>query len=91
MFVVFDRLLDKLKSNLKKIQSCFGGRHAFGGFTLEILECEGVHFLNLPERYGEIIPVLHAASLRFRSYDAAMLRGIDVGKRRNLAKSVSVV
>jgi glucosamine--fructose-6-phosphate aminotransferase (isomerizing) len=50
----------------------------------------GVHVLRLPEHYGALSPVLHVVPLQLLAYHAALVKGTDVDKPRNLAKSVTV-
>jgi glucosamine--fructose-6-phosphate aminotransferase (isomerizing) len=49
-----------------------------------------VHVLRLPEHYGLLSPVLHVVPLQLLSYHVALVKGTDVDKPRNLAKSVTV-
>ena len=44
----------------------------------------------MPEHYGMLSPVLHVIPLQLLSYHAALVKGTDVDKPRNLAKSVTV-
>ena len=85
-----DQLLDKLKSNLKEVQARGGELYVFADKDSEIPESEGVHILRLPEHYGELSPILHAIPLQLLAYHAALVKGTDVDKPRNLAKSVTV-
>ena len=85
-----DQLLDKLKSNLREVQARGGELYVFADADSEITESEGVHVLRLPEHYGELSPILHAIPLQLLSYHAALVKGTDVDKPRNLAKSVTV-
>ncbi|HEX9195487.1 MAG TPA: glutamine--fructose-6-phosphate transaminase (isomerizing), partial [Azonexus sp.] len=85
-----DLLLDKLKSNLKEVQARGGELYVFADKDSEIPESEGVHILRLPEHYGELSPILHAIPLQLLAYHAALVKGTDVDKPRNLAKSVTV-
>jgi glucosamine--fructose-6-phosphate aminotransferase (isomerizing) len=85
-----DLLLDKLKSNLKEVQARGGELYVFADADSEIPESEGVHILRLPEHYGELSPILHVIPLQLLSYHAALVKGTDVDKPRNLAKSVTV-
>jgi glucosamine--fructose-6-phosphate aminotransferase (isomerizing) len=85
-----DQLLDKLKSNLREVQARGGELYVFADLHSEIQESEGVHILRLPEHYGELSPVLHVVPLQLLSYHAALVKGTDVDKPRNLAKSVTV-
>jgi glucosamine--fructose-6-phosphate aminotransferase (isomerizing) len=85
-----DQLLDKLKSNLREVQARGGELYVFADTDSEIPESEGVHILRLPENYGELSPILHVIPLQLLSYHAALVKGTDVDKPRNLAKSVTV-
>ena len=85
-----DQLLDKLKSNLKEVQARGGELYVFADADSEIPESEGVHILRLPEHYGELSPILHVIPLQLLSYHVALVKGTDVDKPRNLAKSVTV-
>ena len=85
-----DLLLDKLKSNLKEVQARGGELYVFADADSEIQESEGVHILRLPEHYGELSPILHVIPLQLLSYHVALVKGTDVDKPRNLAKSVTV-
>jgi glutamine---fructose-6-phosphate transaminase (isomerizing) len=85
-----DQLLDKLKSNLKEVQARGGELYVFADADSEIPESDGVHILRLPEHYGELSPILHVVPLQLLSYHAALVKGTDVDKPRNLAKSVTV-
>lgn len=85
-----DQLLDKLKSNLKEVEARGGELYVFADADSEIPESAGVHILRLPEHYGELSPILHVIPLQLLSYHVALVKGTDVDKPRNLAKSVTV-
>ena len=85
-----DLLLDKLKSNLKEVQARGGELYVFADADSEMTESEGIHVLRLPEHYGELSPILHVIPLQLMSYHVALVKGTDVDKPRNLAKSVTV-
>ena len=85
-----DQLLDKLKSNLKEVQARGGELYVFADADSEIQASEGVHIIRLPEHYGELSPILHVIPLQLLSYHVALVKGTDVDKPRNLAKSVTV-
>ncbi len=85
-----DELLEKLKSNLQEVRARGGELYVFADAGCEIPESEGVHILHMPEHYGMLSPVLHVVSLQLLSYHAALVKGTDVDKPRNLAKSVTV-
>ena len=50
----------------------------------------GVHLMHLPEHYGQLSALLHVVPLQLLAYHVALVRGTDVDKPRNLAKSVTV-
>ena len=85
-----DELLEKLKSNLQEVRARGGELYVFADAGSEIPESEGVHILHMPEHYGMLSPVLHVIPLQLLSYHAALVKGTDVDKPRNLAKSVTV-
>jgi len=85
-----DQLLDKLKSNLKEVQARGGELYVFADADSEIRETDDIHLLRLPEHYGELSPILHVIPLQLLSYHVALVKGTDVDKPRNLAKSVTV-
>lgn len=85
-----DTLLEKLKSNLQEVRARGGELYVFADADSEISESEGVHILRLPEHYGSLSPLLHVIPLQLLSYHVALVRGTDVDKPRNLAKSVTV-
>ncbi|MBL8487581.1 MAG: glutamine--fructose-6-phosphate transaminase (isomerizing) [Rhodocyclaceae bacterium] len=85
-----DTLLEKLKSNLQEVKARGGELYVFADADSEVPESEGVHVLRLPEHYGALSPILHVIPLQLLAYHAALVKGTDVDKPRNLAKSVTV-
>ncbi len=85
-----DTLLEKLKSNMMEVRARGGELYVFADAGSEITESEGVHVLRLPEHYGALSAVLHVVPLQLLAYHAALVKGTDVDKPRNLAKSVTV-
>jgi glucosamine--fructose-6-phosphate aminotransferase (isomerizing) len=85
-----DTLLEKLKSNLQEVRARGGELYVFADADSEFQDSEGVHVLRLPEHYGLLSPILHVVPLQLLSYHAALVKGTDVDKPRNLAKSVTV-
>ncbi len=85
-----DKLLEKLKSNLQEVRARGGELYVFADADSEVSASEGVHILRLPEHYGLLSPVLHVVALQMLAYHVALVRGTDVDKPRNLAKSVTV-
>jgi glutamine---fructose-6-phosphate transaminase (isomerizing) len=85
-----DALLEKLKSNLQEVRARGGVLYVFADADSHVSESEGVHILRLPENRGQLSPILHVVPLQLLAYHAALVRGTDVDKPRNLAKSVTV-
>ena len=85
-----DTLLEKLKSNLQEVRARGGVLYVFADADSHVPESEGVHILRLPENRGYVSPILHVVPLQLLAYHAALARGTDVDKPRNLAKSVTV-
>jgi glucosamine--fructose-6-phosphate aminotransferase (isomerizing) len=85
-----DALLEKLKSNLKEVAARGGELYVFADGDSQVGEEAGLHVLRLPEHYGALSPVLHVVPLQLLAYHAALVKGTDVDKPRNLAKSVTV-
>lgn len=85
-----DDLLEKLKSNLQEVRARGGELYVFADADSEIPHTDGIHMLRLPEHYGQLSPILHVIPLQLLSYHAALVKGTDVDKPRNLAKSVTV-
>ncbi|MBS1226752.1 MAG: glmS [Proteobacteria bacterium] len=85
-----DLLLEKLKSNLQEVRARGGELYVFADAGSGMKETDGVHVIHLPEHYGELSALLHIVPLQLLAYHVALVRGTDVDKPRNLAKSVTV-
>lgn len=85
-----DALFEKLKSNLQEVRARGGELHVFADQDTHMVESEGIHVIRMPDHAGLLSPVLHTVPLQLLAYHAALERGNDVDKPRNLAKSVTV-
>ncbi len=85
-----DSLLEKLKSNLQEVRARGGELYVFADQDSHFSEQEGVHLLRLPTHAGPLSPIVHTVPLQILAYHAALCKGTDVDKPRNLAKSVTV-
>jgi glucosamine--fructose-6-phosphate aminotransferase (isomerizing) len=83
-----DALLDKIKSNLQEVRARGGELYVLA--TEDFSESEGVHVARMLDSPGVLSPVVSTVPLQLLAYHAALLRGNDVDKPRNLAKSVTV-
>ena len=85
-----DDLFDKTISNIKEVK-------ARGATTIVVLK-EGVelpndvadYIISLPKTVDLLMPMIACVPLQLMAYYSALLRGNDVDKPRNLAKSVTV-
>ena len=85
-----DELLEKLKSNLQEVRARGGELYVFADGDSEIEFSDGIHVMKLHEHYGPLSTILHVVPLQLLSYYAALVKGMDVDKPRNLAKSVTL-
>ena len=85
-----DVLLEKLKSNMQEVKARGGKLYVFADLDTEIVNSDGINVIRLPEHYGNLSPILHVVPLQLLAYHTACVRGTDVDKPRNLAKSVTV-
>ena len=85
-----DQLLDKLKSNLQEVRARGGELYVFADLDTHISAADGIHVIQLGSHAGPLSPILHTLPLQLLSYHAALQKGTDVDKPRNLAKSVTV-
>jgi glutamine---fructose-6-phosphate transaminase (isomerizing) len=85
-----DALLDKLKSNLQEVRARGGELYVLANRDAHISEGDGVHVIRMQDHPGVLSPIVSTIPLQLLAYHAALLRGNDVDKPRNLAKSVTV-
>lgn len=85
-----DQLLEKLKANMEEVRARGGELYVFADGDTRVTSASGLHVLRMPEHYGELSPVLHVVALQLLAYHVALVKGTDVDKPRNLAKSVTV-
>ncbi len=85
-----DSLLEKVKSNIQEVRARGGEMFVFADADSHFSESEGVHVIRTPRHVGVLSPIVHAVPVQLLAYHAALARGTDVDKPRNLAKSVTV-
>ncbi len=85
-----DALLEKLKSNLQEVRARGGELHVLADQDTRMVAGEGIHVIRMPDHAGFLSPILHTVPLQLLAYHAALERGNDVDKPRNLAKSLTV-
>ena len=85
-----DQLLEKLKSNMQEVRARGGELYVFADRDARIAKADGVRTIALVDHAGPLSPILHVIPLQLLAYHVALLRGTDIDKPRNLAKSVTV-
>ncbi|MFT4179394.1 MAG: glutamine--fructose-6-phosphate transaminase (isomerizing) [Thermomonas sp.] len=85
-----DTLLEKVKSNIQEVRARGGEMFVFADADSHFGESEAVHVIRTPRHVGILSPIVHAIPVQLLAYHAALARGTDVDKPRNLAKSVTV-
>lgn len=85
-----DSLLEKVKSNIQEVRARGGEMFVFADLDSHFGESEAVHVIRTPRHVGVLSPVVHAIPVQLLAYHAALARGTDVDKPRNLAKAVTV-
>jgi glucosamine--fructose-6-phosphate aminotransferase (isomerizing) len=85
-----DTLLEKVKSNMQEVKARGGELFVFTDLDSHFTESEGVHIIRAPRHAGLLSPIVHAIPVQLLAYHAALVKGTDVDKPRNLAKSVTV-
>ena len=85
-----DSVYDKIQGNVEEVKAR-GGRVilvATRGDKVLARKCQ--HVIHIPEAPEPLVPLLSVIPLQLLAYHIAVLRGCDVDKPRNLAKSVTV-
>ncbi len=85
-----DALLEKVKSNMQEVKARGGVLFVFADADSHFTDSEGVHVIRTPRHVGVLSPIMHTIPVQLLAYHAALLKGTDVDKPRNLAKSVTV-
>jgi glutamine---fructose-6-phosphate transaminase (isomerizing) len=86
-----DELLEKLKSNLQEVKSRGSQMIVFEDERSKVEEMKGMKIIPITSNIGRITaPIIFTIPLQLLSYHVALIKGNDVDKPRNLAKSVTV-
>jgi len=85
-----DQLVEKIASNIKEVEARGGQLFVFKNKDIAPIQVDNGHELNLPALAPDIAPVAYTVPLQLLAYQVAVLKGTDVDKPRNLAKSVTV-
>ena len=85
-----DQLLEKLKSNIQEVQARGGKMIVFADRESGIEQDDNSRVVHVAPVEDSISPIIYTIPLQLLAYHVALLKGTDVDKPRNLAKSVTV-
>jgi len=86
-----DELLIKLRSNLQEVRSRGSQMIVFEDECSKIEQMDSMEIIPITSNLGRITaPIIFTIPLQLLSYHVALIKGTDVDKPRNLAKSVTV-
>jgi glucosamine--fructose-6-phosphate aminotransferase (isomerizing) len=81
---------DKIMGNIEEVRARGGKTIVVATEGDEEIEKNSDHVIYIPDAPEPLQPMLTVIPLQLLAYHAAVLRGKDVDKPRNLAKSVTV-
>ena len=84
------KLFEKILSNMQEIKTRGGRVIAIANKDNKILNSVAKDIIEIPKTNDIFVPFLSIVPLQLLAYQVAVLRGCDVDKPRNLAKSVTV-
>jgi glutamine---fructose-6-phosphate transaminase (isomerizing) len=85
-----DQLLEKLKSNIQEVRARGGRLLVFADHEAGFENGDGIQVVNVAPVDDCIAPIIYTIPLQLLAYHVAVIKGTDVDKPRNLAKSVTV-
>ena len=86
-----DELIGKLKSNLQEVKSRGSQMIVFEEENSMVESMDSMEVIPITSNLGRITaPIIFTIPLQLLSYHVALIKGTDVDKPRNLAKSVTV-
>ena len=85
-----NELLEKLKSNIQEVRARGGELIVFADPEAGFEDDDGLTVIEVAPVDDTIAPIIYTVPLQLLSYRVALIKGTDVDKPRNLAKSVTV-
>jgi glucosamine--fructose-6-phosphate aminotransferase (isomerizing) len=85
-----NELLEKLKGNIQEVRARGGKLIVFADPAAGIRHEDGIQVLQVAPVDDSISPIIYTVPLQLLAYHVAVIKGTDVDKPRNLAKSVTV-
>jgi glutamine---fructose-6-phosphate transaminase (isomerizing) len=84
------RLFEKMMSNIKEVKARGATVLGVTTYSNQQIEKEAEYVFYIPEICDMMLPSLAVIPLQMFAYNIANLKGCDIDKPRNLAKSVTV-
>jgi len=85
-----DAMLEKLKSNLAEVRARGGRLFVFADPDTGFKRDEDLDLIHVAQVDSAVAPIVFTLPMQLLAYHAALIKGTDVDKPRNLAKSVTV-
>jgi glutamine---fructose-6-phosphate transaminase (isomerizing) len=85
-----NNLIEKLKGNIQEVSARGGQLVIFADPASGILDDDNITTLKVAPVDNCIAPIIYTIPLQLLAYHVALLKGTDIDKPRNLAKSVTV-
>ena len=85
-----DTQLDKLKGNIEEVRARGGKLIVFADSETQLSSRENLQVINVASMESSIAPIIFTIPLQLLAYHVALIKGTDIDKPRNLAKSVTV-
>ena len=85
-----DTMLEKLKSNLAEVRARGGRLFVFADPETDFKRDEDLDLIHVAQVDSAVAPIVFTLPMQLLAYHAALIKGTDVDKPRNLAKSVTV-
>uniref|UniRef100_A0A451BGL0 Glutamine--fructose-6-phosphate aminotransferase [isomerizing] n=1 Tax=Candidatus Kentrum sp. MB TaxID=2138164 RepID=A0A451BGL0_9GAMM len=85
-----DALLEKLKSNLEEVRARGGELFVFAGDQANVSATPMMQVIDISCVGENVSPIVYVIPLQLLAYHVAVIKGTDVDRPRNLAKSVTV-
>ena len=85
-----NNLLEKIKSNIQEVRARGGQLIVFADQESGMDADAGIEVINVAPVDDTISPIIYVIPLQLLAYHVAVIKGTDIDKPRNLAKSVTV-
>ena len=85
-----DQLFEKVRANLHEVLARKGQLFIITDSKVPLDDLKGAHIMHVPEVSDALSPILLTIPIQLVAYYAALMRGEDIDKPRNLAKSLTV-